>query len=52
MCYKNISLHNKTYQDVKLTISYEKIGNRTIVKIEMKDRNGNDMFKTAYVVDY
>ena len=42
---QNISLHNKTYQDVKLTISYEKIGNRTIVKIEMKDRNGNDMFK-------
>lgn len=42
---QNISLHNKAYQDVKLTINYEKVGNRTVVKIEMKDRNGNAIFK-------
>jgi len=40
-----VSLHNKTYQDIKLTISYEKVGDRTIIKIEMKDKKGKAIFK-------
>lgn len=42
---QNISIHNKAYQDIKLTVSYEKVGEKTVVKIEMKDRDGKAIFK-------
>lgn len=42
---QKIMLHNKVYQDAKLIASYEKVKDKTVIKIALIDRNGNQIFK-------
>lgn len=42
---QKVMIHNKAYQDAALQIGYEKIGKHTVIKIELKNRNKEDIFK-------
>jgi len=41
---QKVSIHNKAYQDAKLMVSWEKIGDYTVIKIALKDNKGQAIF--------